>query len=61
MICVLVAGDSMVKYVDQHFPSHRGLSVSSATHRGIRIEHLLPMTADKLASFDVIEHFGMNT
>ncbi|XP_037285781.1 uncharacterized protein LOC119178659 isoform X3 [Rhipicephalus microplus] len=61
MTRVLVAGDSMVKYVDQYFPSRRGLSVSVAPHREIRIEHLLSMIADKLASFDVvIVHVGMN-
>ncbi|XP_075738923.1 uncharacterized protein LOC142784443 [Rhipicephalus microplus] len=61
MTRVLVAGDSMVKYVDQYFPSRRGLSVSVAAHRGIRIEHLLSMIADKLASFDVvIVHVGTN-
>nr|XP_037269777.1 uncharacterized protein LOC119161426 [Rhipicephalus microplus] len=61
MTRVLVAGDSMVKYVDQNFPSRRGLSVSVAAHREIRIEHLLSMIADKLASFDVvIVHVGTN-
>ncbi|XP_037274972.1 uncharacterized protein LOC119167570 isoform X1 [Rhipicephalus microplus] len=61
MTRVLVAGDSMVKYVDQYFPSRRGLSVSVAAHRGIRIEHLHSMIADKLASFDVvIVHVGTN-
>ncbi|KAH8036244.1 hypothetical protein HPB51_021488 [Rhipicephalus microplus] len=54
MTRVLVAGDSMVKYVDQYFPTRRGLSVSVAAHRGIRIEHLLSMIAAKLASFDVV-------
>nr|XP_037280976.1 uncharacterized protein LOC119174247 isoform X1 [Rhipicephalus microplus] len=61
MTRVLVAGDSMVKYVDQYFPSRRGLSVSVAAHRGIRIEHLLSIIADKLASCDVvIVHVGTN-
>lgn len=54
MTRVLVTGDSMVKYVDQYAPSRRGLSVSVAAHRGIRIEHLHSMIADKLASFDVV-------
>ncbi|XP_050030060.1 uncharacterized protein [Dermacentor andersoni] len=61
MTRVLVAGDSMVKYADQYFPSRRSLSVSVAAHRGIRIEHLLSMIADKLAGFDVvIVHVGTN-
>ncbi|XP_075722118.1 uncharacterized protein LOC142761679 isoform X4 [Rhipicephalus microplus] len=61
MTPVLVAGDSMVNNVDQYFPSRRGLSVSVAAHRGIRIEHLLSMIADKLASFYVvIVHVGTN-
>ncbi|XP_072145309.1 uncharacterized protein [Dermacentor andersoni] len=61
MTRVLVAGDSMVKYADQYFPSRRSLSVSVAAHRGVRIEHLLSMIADKLAGFDVvIVHVGTN-
>ncbi|KAH8026432.1 hypothetical protein HPB51_020416 [Rhipicephalus microplus] len=61
MTRVLVAGNSMVKYVYQYFPSRRGLSVSVAAHKVIRIEHLLSMIADKLASFDVvIVHVGTN-
>nr|XP_050044868.1 uncharacterized protein LOC126541939 [Dermacentor andersoni] len=61
MTRVLVSGDWMVKYTDQYFPSRRSFSVSVAAHRGVRIEHLLSMIADKLAGFDVvIVHVGTN-
>lgn len=56
----LLAGDSMVKYVGQYFPSHQGLAVEVSAHRGAKIEHLLPMIVNKLGSFDVIVHVCTN-
>lgn len=56
----LLAGDSMVKYVGQYFPSHQGLAVEVSAHRGAKIKHLLPMIVNKLGSFDVIVHVCTN-
>lgn len=58
---VLVAGDSMVKYAAQYFPSRQGLSVKVSAHPGTRIELLLSKIADEVAGFDVvIVHVGTN-
>ncbi|XP_077541164.1 uncharacterized protein LOC144153388 [Haemaphysalis longicornis] len=61
MARVLVVGDSMVKYVEQYFPSRQGLAVKVSAHRGCRIERLLSKIADEVAGFDVvIVHVGTN-
>lgn len=54
MTRVLVAGDSMVKYVEQYFPSRQGLAVKVSAHGGARIERLLSRIADEIAGFDVV-------
>lgn len=51
---VLIAGDSMVRFVSQHFPSRRGMSVEASAHSGARIENLLPEIAERLAGVDLV-------
>ncbi|KAM7294444.1 uncharacterized protein LOC120844187 [Ixodes scapularis] len=58
---VLVAGDSMVKYLPQYFPLNSRLAVEVAAFSGIRIEHLFSQVSERLPDFDVvILHVGTN-
>ncbi|XP_040078800.1 GDSL esterase/lipase CPRD49-like, partial [Ixodes scapularis] len=57
MLKILVAGDSMVKYL----PLNSRLAVEVAPFSGIRIEHLFSQVSEKLPDFDVvILHVGTN-